>query len=154
MSLTQERLKSVIRYEPDSGGFFWIASGKKAGSTRKDGYIVVRIDKVLHFSHRLAWLYVYGCWPSHRTDHINGLKSDNRMSNLRDVSATVNAQNMRVLRKRTQSTYLGVQRNHSGWQAHITVDGDHYCLGTFKTPEEAHVKYMETKRALHPGCTV
>ena len=97
--LTQERLKEVLNYDPETGVFTWarkgpgVAFGKRAGSFTSEGYRRVTIDKKEYRAARLAWLYVYGEWPSEVVDHINRDRSDDRIRNLRDVPARVNSKN-------------------------------------------------------------
>lgn len=154
VTLTKQRLDEVIECDAATGEMRWRVSGKKAGCKRKDGYLVVRIDRVLYFSHRLMWMHVHGYMPLMVIDHLNGVRDDNRIENIRDVSASINLQNQRKSRKNTSSSLLGVQKNHGGWQALIWFDKKRYCLGTFKTPEEAHKRYLEKKREIHMGCTI
>ena len=153
-TLTKSRLDELILCDPNSGELTWRLSGKKAGCKRKDGYLVVRIDGILYFSHRLVWLHVHGNHPAMKIDHINGARHDNRISNIRDVSHAVNAQNLRAGHRESLSGYLGVQKNHNSWQAVIVIDGHRYCLGTYETPEKAHQRYLEKKREIHIGCTL
>lgn len=158
--LSRDRLLEVVSYDVGTGVMTWMAAnkwraGKKAGCIRKDGYIVIRIDGELMYAHRLAWLYVYGAWPSDFIDHINGITGDNRICNLRDVPVAINSQNQRrASRTNKASKLLGVQRNHGGWQAVITTAGKRRCLGTFPSPQEAHAVYLTEKRKVHAGCTI
>lgn len=106
-------------------------------------------------AHRLAWLYVYGEWPQHGLDHINGVRLDNRISNLRDVPQTINLENQRKAKGLTKSGFLGVERTRGGkWAARIVANGKRYGLGVFATPEAAHSAYVTAKRKLHEGCTI
>jgi hypothetical protein len=89
LTLTQERLREVLKYFPRTGRFRWrvpgprgAPAGREAG-TRQGGYRSIRIDGVRHYEHRLAWLYVHGEHPTGDIDHDNGNPSDNRISNLR-----------------------------------------------------------------------
>jgi hypothetical protein len=82
LALTQERLKHLLHYNPDTGVFTWVQRasksvrvGNSAGSKNKSGYIDIRIDKSLHKAHRLAWLYIYGVCPNGKIDHINNVKT-------------------------------------------------------------------------------
>lgn len=152
------RVREVLDYDKSTGVMTWRVkhrNGKPAGCRRKDGYYVIRIDYVLQYRHRLAWLHTYGIHPTYTIDHINGIKGDDRLANLRDVQIEIDSQNQRRPKlPQTLSGYLGVQKNHGGWQGHITVKGRRHLLGTYKTPEEAHQAYIAAKRRMHEGCTI
>jgi hypothetical protein len=142
--MTAEHLKSLVRYEPETGEFFWKArSGKSAGHTKPnqplhahkwDGYAKLTIEKRIYRAHRLAWLYTKGEWPPKAMviDHINGIRDDNRLSNLRLATRQQNSFNRPGAKKRA-SSHKGVYRTRSGkWEAKITLN-----LGCFDTEEEA-----------------
>jgi hypothetical protein len=153
-------INKSLSYDSESGVLTWRVgsrAGKEAGCLRSNGgkYRVVRVANVLLYAHRLAWLLHYGAQPRQVIDHINGDGSDNRIANLRDVSPVVNSQNQRKAKSNNKkSGLLGVQRNHKGWQAVISIKGERKCLGTFKTPELAYERYIEMKRQAHVGCTL
>lgn len=156
-------LRSILSYEPETGQFFWRQSrrGRKAGApvgTPKsaDGYLRIRVEGVRYYAHRLAWLYVYGEWPNHFIDHINGGRADNRIANLRSATDSVNAQNRRSGRHNRSTGFLGVSFDSRGkkYRASITVGGKHRHLGTFATAVDAHAAYVAAKRVLHEGCTI
>lgn len=157
--LTQDRLKQVLHYNPDLGSFTRLLSvaqakcGSQAGSLTV-GYLAVRIDGTLHYCHRLAWLYMTGQMPEGQIDHINGVRTDNRWCNLRDVSRRTNQQNRRKPQANNSLGLLGVYRNKGRFMSRIVLEsGDHY-LGTFDTPQQAHEAYLAAKRQLHAGCTI
>lgn len=160
--ITSERLRKLLSYAPETGVFRWLLpqsnrakAGLVAGCISKaSGYRLIRVDGRLYRAHRLAWLYMYGHEPSDQIDHINCDRSDNRISNLRDVSRDLNAQNRRVARKDSGTGLMGVMRNGDRWAAQIRVNGQRLCLGTFDTPEQAHQRYVEAKRGIHSGCTI
>ena len=93
-------------------------------------------------AHRLAWFFVYGEWPQKQIDHINGNKSDNRISNLRLATASQNLSNKGITKSNT-SGYKGVSFNRTKkkWMASIKVNKKSINLGYFLTPEEASEAY-------------
>lgn len=160
-ALTADRLREVLRYDPETGVFTWLVcmsnarSGAVAGGVRADGYWRIGVDKIVYLAHRLAWLYVNGEWPSNQIDHIDGSRSNNRINNLRDVSNDVNQQNRRWARSdNISSGLIGVGMKRGKWRARIQVGGVLRQIGTFDTPEEAHAAYLDAKRRLHVGCTI
>lgn len=158
--LTADRVRELLHYDSETGALTWRNCKKRtpdglAGCFRSDGYRMIRVDDVLHYAHRLVWLYVTGQFPADHIDHINGDRSNNRFENLRDVPNAINSQNQRKASSCNKASgLLGVQRNHNGWQACITTNGKRKCLGTYKTPEEAHAAYLAAKRERHIGCTI
>jgi len=160
--LTADYLRSVLHYDPETGVFTWLASasnrvkpGAKAGWL-SDGYREISVCGRNRRAHRLAWLYVYGVWPSQDIDHLDGNRSNNAIANLRDVSRGVNTQNQRTARPRNQSGYLGVAPTGTAgrWSAQIHIAGKKHHLGCYGSPEEAHAAYVAGKRRLHEGNTL
>jgi hypothetical protein len=160
--LTQERLKELFDYDKITGVFVRIksVSNTKVGDVvkKKDshGHLQVRIDGKQYSAHRLVWLFLFGKWPSGQIDHINGVRSDNRLENLRDVNATINAQNIHNARSDSKTKLLGAAFHKASgkYVAQISVDKKIKHLGLFSTPEEAHQQYLAAKRNLHVGCTI
>lgn len=156
--LTFERARELLRYCPKTGLLTWNTRagargqpGTVAGRIDKKGYIYVGVDGSGYFGHRVAWLLHTGQWPKQQIDHINGEKSDNRFSNLRDITATENVHNQHGARKRNVTGMRGVSRNHTKFQAEILANGVRLYLGSFDTPEEAHSVYLQAKQELHPS---
>lgn len=159
--LTQERLKSVFSYDPTTGLFtriMAISKKSKIGdivtTKNRSNYIVLRLDGELHYCHRLAWLYMTGKYPTNHIDHINGNPSDNRFCNLRDVSQSINHQNLHRPHRDNKTGFIGVTRDKKRWSASIHINGKRVFLGNFDTPELAHAAYIEAKRANHDGCSI
>jgi hypothetical protein len=147
-SLTAERLRELLDYEPETGIFRWRKSRQvKAGTRAGCQYGACRtihIDRVQHYAHRLAWLYVYGEHPPHEIDHVNGDPSDDRIVNLRSCTHRENSLNRRG---RGASGLKGVcQRANGRWCATISLDGKNTHLGSFDTKEEAAAAYDAAAR--------
>jgi hypothetical protein len=151
--ITQERLKELFHYNPDTGVFTWKASWKKveagteAGSTFQHGrtrYSRIGMDGAHYLAHRLAWLYVHGSFPEGQTDHIDGDGLNNRIDNLRDVSHRENQKNRR-LNCNNKSGFTGVHFDKSAgkWSARICTEHGSKFLGLFKDIEGA----VEARRA-------
>jgi hypothetical protein len=119
---------------------------------KKGGYVVLDAGGKRVYAHRAAWRIVYGEWPSSGIDHINGDKSDNRITNLRLATQAENMQNLRKPGRRNKSGFLGVSwdRVIGLWLAQITAGGINYQVGWYETPEEASAAYKREKMRLHP----
>lgn len=161
--LTAERLREVLAYDPQTGAFVWLQKATKfsnvkvgdaAGSRDGGGYLRIRVGGRKYKAHRLAWLHFYGAWPAENIDHIDGNGENNAIANLRDVTQSLNAQNIRGARADGSTGLLGVSACGSGFRAKIQVGNQGRWLGTFDTPEEAHAAYITAKRQLHAGCTI
>jgi hypothetical protein len=159
--LTVERLREALDYNPENGKFTWkykITTNTKmwraAGYLDTKGYWRIKLDGYQHRAHRLAWFYVNGEWPPMDLDHINGIKSDNRIENLRLATASLNGENLRGARKDNKSGLLGVITREGFFQSKIHVKGKNIYLGSFSSAQEAHNAYLLAKRKLHEGCTI
>jgi hypothetical protein len=158
--LTPERLKQLLHYDPATGVFTRVvaagrqAAGSVAGNADGDGYLKLCVDGTTHKAHRLAWFYVYGKWPSHVIDHIDGNRANNAISNLRDVPRMVNSQNRKRAQSNSATGVLGVIADRGRFVATVGVAGRCVHLGRFDTVEAAHAAYLKAKRALHEGCTL
>src|SRR5574343_1088335 len=164
-TLTPERLRELLSYDPETGVFRWKTTkprssarpGDIAGSV-DNGYRFISVDRARHCAHRLAWLYVYGEMPRRMIDHIDGNRGNNAIENLRDVSRSVNGQNQKRAQSHNALGMLGVTRlagsRRRPYQAYITVGGKPKYLGVFATADEAGAAYIDAKRRMHEGCTL
>ena len=159
--LTAQRLREILDYDPFTGHFKWLVKiahrveiGHYAGSINKRGYVCIRANKRGYQAHRLAWLHFYGSWPDDQIDHINGIKSDNRIVNLRDSTNCTNGQNKRSAYSHNKLGILGVKRKGLKFTTRIVINGRDTHLGTFPTAELAHAAYLAAKREHHAGCTI
>lgn len=154
--LTADRAKNLLRYDPETGLFYWrvtkanAVEGSIAGCDKGGGRVVIRIDGRLYPAARIAWLIMTGTWPAHLVDHRNLIPSDNRWGNLREATPGQNNANCQI-RKHNKSGFKGVIWNKQcqRWQARIRKDGKARHLGLFDTPEEAHARYIEAAKALY-----
>lgn len=143
------RLSEILQYDPQTGLLHWkirtrgygglILPGDVAG-TLKDGYVNLKIDGTFYRAHRLAWFMMTGDWlpPSQDIDHINGIRHDNRWTNLRLATRVENNRNA-GMRRNNKSGFRGVSfRKDTGkWHARITVDYQVILLGNYPTLEAA-----------------
>ncbi len=143
--ITAERLQELLHYDPETGIFTWkvrtsrsVKVGDVAGCQGGHGYQQIRIQSRNYLAHRLAWLYEHGEWPEDQIDHINRIRTDNRIANLREVSHKQNLQNAGKYSNNT-SGYPGVSWNKriSKWRARIKHNYKYIHLGYFTTIEEA-----------------
>jgi hypothetical protein len=160
--MNQDELKTLLSYNSDTGVFTWNKRGsgvKKDGSAGwKDtkGYVKIEIGGKAYAAHRLAWLMVYGVEPSNQIDHIDGNKSNNAISNLREATNAQNKQNIRKARADNKCGLLGAYWYKAGrtWRSEIGHNGKSYFLGNFPTAELAHLSYVDAKRRLHEFGTI
>ena len=142
----REDINKSISYDENTGEFTWksdvgrkIKKGTKAGSKCKDsGYVKIRFKGKNISAHRLAWFIVYGYDPR-VVDHLNGVRDDNRISNIRDVTVTENNRNHKF-RSTNSSGYDGVyfRIDRGLWLAQISSNGKNIYLGYHESAEIAH----------------
>lgn len=161
--LTAERVRELFDYDPLTGAMLrrvtrggTARKGVLAGYKTKYGYLSTRVDGRAHFNHRLIWLLVTGQWPNNYIDHINGVRDDNRLVNLRDVTRACNGENLHRAHADNPSGLLGVHKyaRTKSFTAKLYTNGKHIHLGYYASPEAAHAAYLEAKRQLHAGSTI
>lgn len=165
--ISYAELIETLNYDPMTGVFTWKQAGKgrrtnkQVGSWDMYGYLTVRLGKAKaaksYKLHRLAWLYAMGEWPKHDIDHLNGIRHDNRIENLRDAPRKMNLENQIKMRNRKNKTglmgaYFDAKKDM--YYSRISHHDKSLYLGSFKTAEEAHQCYLNAKRKIHEGCTV
>ncbi len=113
------------------GHLHWLKSNKKAGTLRKEGYIVIQYNNSVYYAHRLVWSLLKGAIPDNmQIDHINRDKSDNRIENLRLVNVSQNALNKKF--KVSKTGIVGVTKDRAYYKVSFTVNGKAIHVGNFK----------------------
>lgn len=156
-TITQEYLRERLDYNPETGEFTWKRrpttnarhnawnakhAGTQAGYIQTNGYRYIGLDGRVIQAHRLAYLYMTGSLPPESTDHINGVRSDNRWNNLRLATHQENMWNRRP-RAGTSSVFKGItwDTRINKWAAQIRIDGKQKHLGSYHSEYEAHLAY-------------
>lgn len=154
---TPEELRQLLRYEPDTGRMYWKArpvemfenyrlfrswnakwSGKEAGSCNGHGYLRIPILGRRLLVHRIAWAMHYNSWPESEVDHINVVRNDNRICNLRLADKVKNGHN-RMPPANNVTGVKGVSWHKGGqkWQAYINCGKGRRYLGLFSSFNDA-----------------
>lgn len=171
---TPEQLRKLLRYEPDTGKLFWLPrpqemftagntsaaancaawnkrqAGAEAFISDSHGYRSGGIFGVKMLAHRVIWAIFYGEWPDFEVDHVNLIRSDNRIANLRRASSSENKHNTRMQANNT-SGYKGVtwHRQRGKWAAQIFFEGRHKSLGLYESADAAHAAYCAAAEKYH-----
>ena len=157
MEITQELLKELFDY--DNGNLIWkkktlpksnVKIGSISGTMGTHGYIQTGLFGKLYLNHRLVWIYHYGYWPTDQLDHINRIRTDNRIENLRECSNSENNQN-KSMRSDNKSGVSGVSWYKKGnkWQSQLKINGKLIHLGYFDTIDNAKLVYDNAKEKYH-----
>tara|TARA_R110002153_G_scaffold155350_1_gene307386 strand:+ start:250 stop:750 length:501 start_codon:yes stop_codon:yes gene_type:complete len=155
-------LITLIDYNKNNGLLKWkdiTGRGKKKhepGSVhKKTGYKRLTVLGRTLSHHRVAWALHYSEQPPKIIDHIDGDKTNNKISNLRSGIESLNQQNQTNPHSRNKtSIYIGVSLFKGRWRAKIYHNKKYYFLGYFKSEVEARDAYIKEKRNLHRGCTI
>jgi hypothetical protein len=149
-------LKALLEYDPLTGSFIWLQQvsnrikvGSLAGNFDKDGYRTIQLCGTKYRAGRLAYFYMTGRWPVHEIDHIDGDRTNESWSNLREVTRCENIANSD--RQVGTSGLRGVKwdPNASVWRARIAYRGRREYVGAYATKEEAYKAYLEAADAIH-----
>lgn len=153
--LTQERLKEVLYYNPHVGVFVWKVSkpNRPRGSTAggpAGKYIKIAVDRKSYQAHHLVWLYVHGRFPAEQIDHIDGDKTNNLISNLREACQKQNSMNLPISARNTSGVKGVSFCNGPGkWCAAIKSGGKLLYRKFFETMEEAESEIRIARERLH-----
>jgi len=127
--LDYETANRLFAYAPDTGIVTrkvniahqkYAKAGQVVGTLANGGYLHVQYSPHLYRLHRLIWLLYYGEWPKHEIDHQNGVRTDNRIENLRDVTRIENMKNHKIS-SLNKTGVIGVfwHSSHKRWVAKV-----------------------------------
>ena len=141
----QEELHRLFDYNYETGGLYWrvnrssrAKNGNRAGSLHHSGYRKIAVNRRTYLEHRLVFVWHHGYSPENEVDHINRIKDDNRIENLREVSRSCNMFNSKI-RSNNKSGVTGVSfnNNKNGWVSQIYKNGHTKYLGCNKDLTQA-----------------
>jgi len=148
-----QSLLDAYEYNKETGIFthkkkLGAKSGAVSGCDNGYGYLRISHKKKSYYAHRLAWFFVYGETPTLQIDHINGIKSDNRIANLRLATNAENAWNKHNAQLNSTSNVIGVSwhKKAKKWQAFFK----NKYLGLFDSIEKAKEEYLKEKELSNP----
>jgi hypothetical protein len=108
-----------------------IKIGAIAGTTSVFGYRSVTINNRHYRVHRIIWALHYGEWPTGHLDHINGIKDDNSIENLRVATTTENARNQKLfVTNKTRLPGVSWNKATNKWESYIYDRCQKKHLGT------------------------
>lgn len=152
-----DTLNSLFKYDPETGNIYWIAKGKgkikkkPAGTVLYSGYIGICVGPQRIQAHRIAWALHNQSWPKDQIDHINGIKTDNRIVNLREATNAQNGKNLKISKANKSGTKGVCYENYTQkWKAYIRVNYKNIVLGRFadikdaiKIRKQAEIKHFK-----------
>ena len=169
-------LRQLLAYDPETGKIWWIerkpchfaptrqspewrahfwnskyASAEAFIGRNGNGYLVGRIDGQKYYAHRVIWALHNGRWPAHGIDHINGVRDDNRIVNLREATAAENSRNARRPTNNTSGVKgVSLFKATGRWEAYISAGGSKKKhLGFYATRDEAADAYAQAARQFY-----
>jgi len=149
---TPGELAAAFHYNPRTGVITRTTGerrGRPVGFKSPRGYLIIKFQGKAYRHHRVAWALAHGDWPVHEIDHINGVKSDNRLINLRDATPAANSQNKREAYRNSRTGSQGVTlMGYGAFLSRIFRNGKRIYIGVFDTQEEAAAAYRAKKLEL------
>lgn len=168
--IDSEYAREALDYDPTSGELYWrhrpqshfrderhfkrwnsrYALMRAGVVVQPHGYIIIKVNYRPYRAHRLAWLITHGTWPHDEIDHINGIRTDNRLVNIREATRRQNEANKRIS-KSNKSGVKGVSWNNKNkkWVACIKSNSRKVHLGYFDSINDAASAYACAARDMY-----
>lgn len=157
--ITVEYIQERLDYDLDKGKLYWKPTsnkswstkfaGKEAGCRFNGGYIKLSIDNEGYLAHRLLWVLAHGYWPD-GIDHINGIRSDNRIVNLREANQSQNMSNVARWAHNTSGVKNVRWHEATGkWLVRVKKRGYTHYFGYYEDLEEACEVAHKARIELH-----
>ena len=160
--ITYEEVHELFDYNPETGIFTnritrgkIAKKGKVAGCLSDTGYWIIKVNGKNYRAHRLAWLFIHGYFPEHQIDHINRIRTDNRLCNLREVNKSCNMKNSKIYNNNTSGiTGVSWHKRAKKWMVRIQDKNYHRInLGSFASKlEAAQARYEAEIKYKYPNC--
>lgn len=157
--ISQEELRKQVHYDPETGEIRRIVKVINStnigevvvGNVSHYGYLRINILGKRYLQHRIAWLYMYGEYPDGDMDHINQVKTDNRICNLRKVTRSQNMQNTGKPKNNTSGTRgIWWRKDTKKWAVELCRDKKKFSVGCFDDINEAKVALSDAIKTIHP----
>ena len=143
-------INKYVSYDPETGLFYRKkpsvsgSVGDSISQKNNHGYGIIYINGLYYMAHRIAWKIVFKEPGKMQIDHINHIRNDNRIENLRLVTAKENQKNISIS-KRSKTGFVGVlwRESAKSFRSHIMIDNKEIHLEYSKTLIDAVIKRMK-----------
>jgi hypothetical protein len=134
-----ETIKDEFRHDPETGEIFRRVGTLTTSKSNDYSRIVVNVGGKTYLCAHIIWFLEFGKWPEKMINHINGVSTDNAITNLEEVSHSAN---LLGKRKNRRELPIGVYKKRDRFQARITAKGVFRTIGNYATPEEAEKAFI------------
>lgn len=157
----QEILKEFFEYSFIEGALYWKKRPSPkaklwlpAGSKDSEGYVSITFRGKAYRRHRLIWAYFYEDPADFEIDHINRVKGDDRIENLRTATRRQNSCNIIYSTNKSGAHGVCWHKRDKKWRASIRKNGVNLHLGYFDSLKKAEQVYLEASKKIHSDFSV